>query len=74
MNKDIVVSIVDKFIIEVEAQLDDKRVTLSINSDVKNYLANKGYDEVYGARELGRVIQEEIKKPIAEGINFWNYF
>tara|TARA_Y100000590_G_scaffold363696_1_gene421496 strand:+ start:5068 stop:7338 length:2271 start_codon:yes stop_codon:yes gene_type:complete len=70
LSKNIVLSIVDKFVIEVEAQLDEKKVTLSINKDVREYLANKGFDEVYGARELSRVIQEEIKKPIAEELIF----
>ena len=70
LNKDVVLSIVDKFIIEVEGQLDDKGVTLSINQSAKEYLAEKGYDEMYGARELGRIIQEEIKKPIAEELIF----
>jgi ATP-dependent Clp protease ATP-binding subunit ClpA len=70
LNTDVVLSIVDKFMIEVEGQLDDKGVTLSIDNLAKEYLANKGYDEVYGARELGRIIQEEIKKPIAEELIF----
>ena len=70
LNKDIVLLIVNKFIIEVEAQLDDKGVTLSIDQPAKEYLAEKGYDEVYGARELSRVIQEEIKKPMAEELIF----
>ncbi len=70
LNKDIVLSIVDKFIIEVEAQLEDKGVSLSINKQAKEYLANLGYDEVYGARELGRVIQEKVKKPMAEELIF----
>ena len=70
LSKEVVLSIVDKFIIEVEAQLDDKGVTLSIEDDAKEYLANKGYDEIYGARELSRIIQEEVKKPIAEELIF----
>ena len=70
LTPDTVLSIVDKFIIEIEAQLDDKRVTLSIDQSAKEYLAKKGFDEVYGARELGRLIQEEIKKPIAEELIF----
>jgi ATP-dependent Clp protease ATP-binding subunit ClpA len=71
LSKSIVLSIVNKFIIEVEAQLDEKGVSLSLDQQSKEYLANKGYDEVYGARELSRVIQEEIKKPMAEEIIFW---
>ena len=70
LNEDIVLLIVDNFIIEVEAQLDEKGVTLFIDQSAKELLAKKGYDEVYGARELSRVIQEEIKKPIAEELIF----
>ena len=70
LNKTIVLSIVDKFIIEIEAQLDEKGVTLLFDKETKEYLANKGYDEVYGARELSRLIQDEIKKPIAEELIF----
>jgi len=70
LSKDIVLSVVDKFIIELEAQLDDKGVSLTIDKSAKKYLADKGYDEIFGARELARVIQEEIKKPIAEELIF----
>ncbi len=70
LSKKIVLSIVDKFIIEIEAQLEDKGVSLSIDKEAKEYLANEGYDEVYGARELGRVIQERVKKPMAEELIF----
>ena len=70
LTEKIVLSIVDKFIIEIEAQLDDKQVTLNIDQKAKEYLAKKGYDEVYGARELGRIIQVEIKKPLAEELIF----
>ena len=70
LSKEIVLSIVDKFIIEVEAQLEDKGVSLSIDSSAKEYLVNEGYDEVYGARELGRIIQEKVKKPMAEELIF----
>ena len=70
LSKKIVLSIVDKFIIEIEAQLEDKGVSLSIDKDAKEFLADEGYDEVYGARELGRVIQEKVKKPMAEELIF----
>ena len=62
--------VVDKFIIEIEAQLEDKGVSLSINNEAKAYLVDEGYDEVYGARELGRIIQEKVKKPMAEELIF----
>ena len=48
----------------------DKGVSLSINKEAKELLAEEGYDEVYGARELGRVIQEKVKKPMAEELIF----
>ncbi|MAV63779.1 MAG: ATP-dependent Clp protease ATP-binding subunit ClpA [Candidatus Marinimicrobia bacterium] len=70
LSKKVVLSIVDKFIIEIEAQLQDKGVSLSIDKDAKEFLADEGYDEVYGARELGRVIQEKVKKPMAEELIF----
>ena len=70
LDKKIVLSIVDKFIIEIEAQLEDKGVSLSIDKEAKEYLANKGFDDVYGARELGRLIQKEVKKPMAEELIF----
>jgi len=70
LNMTIVLSIVDKFIIEVEAQLAEKGITLSIDNDTREFLAIKGYDEIYGARELSRVIQREIKKPMAEELIF----
>ncbi len=70
LSKNIVLSIVDKFIIEIEAQLEDKGVSLSINKEAKELLAEEGYDEVYGARELGRVIKEKVKKPMAEELIF----
>ena len=70
LNREIVLSIVDKFIIQVEAQLEDKGVSLSIDKEAKEHLADIGYDEVYGARELGRVIQEKVKKPMAEELIF----
>ena len=50
--------------------MDDKSVTLSIDIETKKLLAEKGFDEVYGARELGRVIQDQIKKPLAEELIF----
>ena len=70
LNEKIVFSIVDKFIIEVEAQLDSKGVTLSLDKETKKFIADEGFDEIYGARQLSRVIQEKIKKPIAEELIF----
>lgn len=70
LDKSVIVSVVDKFLVELQAQLDDKKVTLEINDDVRDYLAEKGYDRLMGARPMARLIQDEIKKPLANMILF----
>ena len=70
LDKDIVVSVVDKFLVELQAQLDDKKVVLEIEDEVRDYLADKGYDRVMGARPMARLIQDEIKKPLANMVLF----
>ncbi len=62
--------VVDKFLIELEHQLEDKKVTLEVDQAAKDWLAVKGYDEKMGARPMARVIQEHIKKPLAEDLLF----
>jgi ATP-dependent Clp protease ATP-binding subunit ClpA len=62
--------VVDKFIIELEAQLEPKGVTLEVDMDAKKWLAERGYDKKMGARPMARVIQENIKKPLAEELLF----
>ena len=62
--------VVEKFVLQLEAQLADRHVTIEISSAAKEWLAEKGYDRLYGARPLGRVIQEHIKKPLAEELLF----
>ncbi len=62
--------VVDKFVIQLEAQLSDKNVTIELSSKARKYLAEKGYDITMGARPLGRIIQTEIKRPLAEEILF----
>ncbi|WP_201528647.1 ATP-dependent Clp protease ATP-binding subunit ClpA [Psychrobacter frigidicola] len=70
LDTSIVVSVVDKFLVELQVQLDDKQVTLEIDDDVREYLAEKGYDRLMGARPMQRLIQDEIKKPLAGMILF----
>ncbi len=70
LNQEVIVSVVDKFLTELQAQLDDKQVILEINDEVREYLANKGYDRLMGARPMSRLIQDEVKKPLAEMILF----
>ncbi|MBL6942626.1 MAG: AAA family ATPase, partial [Rhodospirillales bacterium] len=62
--------VVDKFIIELEAQLGDRNVIIELTDEARNWLAKKGYDKLFGARPLARVIQEHIKKPLAEELLF----
>ena len=70
LDQNVIVSVVDKFLVELQAQLDDKKVVLEIDDEVRNYLAEKGYDRLMGARPMNRLIQDEIKKPLAEQILF----
>ena len=70
LDKNVIVSVVDKFLVELQAQLDDKKVVLEIDDAVRDYLAEKGYDRLMGARPMNRLIQDEIKKPLAEQILF----
>ena len=65
-----VTHVVDKFLIELEAQLEDKRVHLVVDDEVRAWLAERGYDPLMGARPMARVIQEHLKKPLAEEVLF----
>jgi len=62
--------VVDKFIIELEAQLNDKNVTIEVSPEAKAWLAERGYDQKMGARPMARAIQEYVKKPLAEELLF----
>jgi ATP-dependent Clp protease ATP-binding subunit ClpA len=70
LGQDMIAQVVDKFIFEFEHQLEEKGVTLSIDDEVRTWLAIKGYDPVMGARPMTRVIQEQLKKPLAEDLLF----
>lgn len=62
--------VVDKFIVELQAQLDARGVSLEVSEDARHWLAVKGYDREMGARPMGRVIQEQLKKPLANELLF----
>ncbi len=62
--------VVTKFILQLEAQLADRNITIELSDDAADWLAKNGFDELYGARPLARVIQENIKKPLADDILF----
>ncbi len=70
LTQEIVGRVVEKFVMQLEAQLADRNVTIELSSAAKEWLAERGYDRLYGARPLGRVIQEFIKKPLAEELLF----
>ena len=66
----VVTRVVDKFVIQLEEQLADRKVTIVISSNARSWLAKHGYDPHFGARPLSRLIQEKIKKPLAEELLF----
>ncbi len=70
LSQEIIEMVVDKFILQLEAQLADRNVTIAMTPKARKWLAVKGYDEAFGARPLGRVIQEHVKKPMADELLF----
>jgi ATP-dependent Clp protease ATP-binding subunit ClpA len=70
LPKDVILQVVEKFVLQLEAQLLDRNVHIELTKPAAEWLANKGYDDKMGARPLGRVIQEHIKKPLAEELLF----
>jgi len=70
LTSEIVGRVVEKFVMQLEAQLADRNVTIELSSAAKEWLAEKGFDPLYGARPLARVIQEYVKKPLAEELLF----
>lgn len=70
LGKDTILEVVTKFVLQLEAQLMDRNVHIDLTTEAAAWLGEKGYDEKMGARPLGRVIQEHIKKPLAEELLF----
>lgn len=70
LEADIILQIVDKFICDLQVQLDKKQVSMELSSAARQWLAEKGYDHAMGARPMARVIQEQLKKPLANEILF----
>nr|WP_216665587.1 ATP-dependent Clp protease ATP-binding subunit ClpA [Pseudoruegeria sp. HB172150] len=70
LPKEVILQVVEKFVLQLEAQLMDRGVTIELTKPAAEWLADKGYDDKMGARPLGRVIQENIKKPLAEELLF----
>ena len=70
LSPEVVARVVEKFVMQLEAQLADRNVTIELSSAAKEWLSERGYDPLYGARPLARLIQETIKKPLAEELLF----
>jgi ATP-dependent Clp protease ATP-binding subunit ClpA len=66
----VISKVVEKFIMQLEVQLEDRNVTIEIDEAARVWIGNKGYDKNYGARPLSRIVQENIKKPLAEELLF----
>ncbi len=67
---DVVARVVDKFILQLELQLADQNVHIKLDDEARAWLTERGYDKLYGARPMGRLIQEKIKQPLAEELLF----
>jgi len=70
LPKSVILQVVEKFVLQLEAQLMDRNVSIELTPEAATWLGDKGYDDKMGARPLGRVIQEHIKKPLAEELLF----
>tara|TARA_Y100001970_G_C13943160_1_gene704253 strand:- start:252 stop:827 length:576 start_codon:yes stop_codon:yes gene_type:complete len=67
---EVIKTVVDKFLVEIQVQLDEKKVQLDVSEEAREWLATNGYDEKMGARPMQRLIQDRIKKELAEDILF----
>jgi len=70
LGKPVISKVIEKFVFQLEAQLADRNVSIELTDAAKDWLGEHGYDEQFGARPMGRVIQEHIKKPLAEELLF----
>ena len=70
LSQEVIHQVVDKFIVELQAQLDAKGVSLEVSDDARDWLADKGYDKAMGARPMARAVQENLKKPLANELLF----
>ena len=70
LSLDVIKTVVDKFLVQLQSQLDDKKLFLVVYDDARLWLAENGYDAKMGARPMDRLIQEKIKKPLAEEVLF----
>ena len=66
----VVARVVDKFILQLELQLADRNVHIELDDEARSWIVERGYDKLYGARQMGRLVQEKIKQPLAEELLF----
>ena len=70
LSQEVIAMVVEKFVLQLEAQLADRDVTIELTDELSQWLIANGYDELMGARPMARVIQEHIKKPLADEVLF----
>ena len=70
LDRTVIKTVVDKFLVEIQVQLDEKKVLLDVTDAARVWLGERGYDEMLGARPMQRLIQDKIKNPLAEDILF----
>jgi ATP-dependent Clp protease ATP-binding subunit ClpA len=70
LSPEVIKTVVDKFLVELQVQLEDKNVVIHVRDDARKLLSELGYDKQMGARPMARVIQEKLKKPLAEMVLF----
>ena len=70
LSQEVIAQVVEKFVLQLEAQLGDRNVTIELTDEATRWLIANGYDELMGARPMARVIQEHIKKPLADEVLF----
>ena len=70
LSEEIIARVVEKFVLQLEVQLADRNVTIELSRAANKWLGERGFDEHFGARPLGRIIQEHVKKPLAEELLF----
>jgi ATP-dependent Clp protease ATP-binding subunit ClpA len=70
LSQEVIAKVVEKFVLQLETQLGDRNVTIELSEDASKWLIEHGYDEQMGARPMARLIQEHIKKPLADEVLF----
>ena len=70
LDTEVIKTVVDKFLTQLQSQLDEKKVMLDVDEDARLWLAEHGYDKKMGARPMARLIQDKLKKPLAEEVLF----